>query len=164
MEAQYSLSLCKYRRVTVAFKLNLPCCGTCCISEQVLDQGCRSEGMSCAVNYTEIEVKFPSAGWISSHEIGFIWKLLVNLWKEFIRQVSHTLLEPNLFFCSEAEEKWAVKNNLIPAPWKRAMWMQFSKLGVEPSCSFILCLFMFLCFRNGSDCFPPSITIWGGWA
>lgn len=79
MEVQYSLCLCKYRCSTVAISLNLPCCGTCCISEELLGQGCRSEGVSCAVNYTEIEIKFSSAGWISSHEIGFIWKLLVNL-------------------------------------------------------------------------------------
>lgn len=129
---------------TRAFRLNLPFCGTHFISKQLLDPGHRSGDMSCAVNCKEIEMEFPSAGWISSHEVGFIWKPLVNFWKEFVRQLSNTLSVSSLFFYSEAGEKWDVENNLIPAPWKRAKWVNFSKLGVQPSCSFTVYLCTFL--------------------
>lgn len=129
---------------TRAFRLNLPFWGTHFIPKQLLDQGHRVGAVSCAVNCKDIEMEFPSAGWISSHEVGFIWKLLVNFWKEFVRQLSNTLSVSSLFFYREAREKWDVENNLIPEPWKRAKWVNFSKLGVQPSHSFIVCLRTFL--------------------
>lgn len=64
-------------------------------------KGCRFRNLSCAVSYNGIEMEFPLAGWVSSHKVNFIWKLLVELLKRVIKQLSNT----DGIFCNNTGEK-----------------------------------------------------------
>lgn len=114
------------------------------LSSFLKNEGCRFRNLSFAVNYNEIEMEFPLAGWVSSHKVNFIWKLLGELLKRVIKQLSNT----DGIFCNNTGEKWGIENKLIFAPWKWVMWLVFSKLGIWPSYGFTACLCTFLYFLS----------------
>lgn len=143
----------------VAFRLNIPCREAHFLSEEL---GCRFRNLSCDANYKGTEMAFPWAGWVSSHKISFIWKLLVKLWKRVMRQRSDTV--SSLLFCSEAGEKWGVETKLISISCKRSKWLVFFKVGSIAFLWFYCVLILFLWFVNGLDCFSPFTTVWGGLA